>query len=155
MGQQETVTVSHRPITWPMYCGPRASPLCVQHCIQLTSISFHVNRPSHSYNMAIENLTLKIQGQSHGWGQSLKSQLGSNILSNHIILVTCQSTLLFLWYSFFKLVPSKSRVKVIARGHIVGIRSCRLISLWFHVNRPSHSWDTAFSKFDLENPRSR
>ena len=25
-----------------------------------------------------------------------------------------------------------------------------LASLWSHVNRPSHSWDTAFSKFDLE-----
>ena len=31
----------------------------------------------------------------------------------------------------------------------------RLTSLWFHVNWPSHSWDTAFSNFDLENPRSR
>ena len=25
----------------------------------------------------------------------------------------------------------------------------------FHVNRPSHSWDMTFIKFDLENPRSR
>ena len=31
----------------------------------------------------------------------------------------------------------------------------RLTSLSFHVNRPSHSWDTTFSKFDLENPRSK
>ena len=30
----------------------------------------------------------------------------------------------------------------------------RLISLSFHVNRPSHSWNTTFSKCDLENPRS-
>ena len=36
-----------------------------------------------------------------------------------------------------------------------GLTSYRLTSLSFHVNRPSHSWDTAFSKFDLENPRSR
>ena len=27
-----------------------------------------------------KNLTLKIQGQGQGWGQILKSQLGSNIL---------------------------------------------------------------------------
>ena len=44
--------VSHWPTTWPIYlpcdCGPRASPLCVQHCIQLTSFSFQVNWPSHS-----------------------------------------------------------------------------------------------------------
>ena len=34
--------------------------------------------------MAIKNLTLKIQGQGHGWGQSFKSQLGSNILSDSV-----------------------------------------------------------------------
>ena len=27
--------------------------------------------------------------------------------------------------------------------------------LLFHVNRPSHSWDTAILKFDIENSRSR
>ena len=59
-----------------------------------------------------QNLTfLKIQGQSHGWDQSWKSQMG--------------------------------------------VTSYRLTSLLFHFNRPCHSWDTAFSKFDLENPRSR
>ena len=31
----------------------------------------------------------------------------------------------------------------------------RLISLSFHVHQPSHSWDTAISKFDLGNPRLR
>ena len=30
------------------HCGPRVSPLCIQHCIQLTFPSFKVNRPSHS-----------------------------------------------------------------------------------------------------------
>ena len=37
----------------------------------------------------------------------------------------------------------------------VGVISYRFTSLSFHVNRPFHSWDTVFSKFDLENPRSR
>ena len=32
--------------------------------------------------MAIKNLTKKIQGQGHGWGQSLKLQRVSNLLSN-------------------------------------------------------------------------
>ena len=31
-----------------MHCGPKGSPLCIQHCIQLTSLSFQANRPSHS-----------------------------------------------------------------------------------------------------------
>ena len=40
-------------------------------------------------------------------------------------------------------------------SHNVSLTFYRLTSLSFHVNRPSHSWDTTFSKFDLENPRSR
>ena len=40
-------------------------------------------------------------------------------------------------------------------SHKVGITSCRLTSLSFHVNRPCHFRGTAFSKLDLENPRSR
>ena len=102
-----------------------------------------------------QKLILKIQGQGHGWGQSSKSQRESNILSTHIPLVPCQSALPFLRYSIFKIWPWKSKVKVIAQGHKVGITTYRLISLSLHVNRPSRSWDTAISKFDVENSRSR
>ena len=41
-------------------------------------------------------------------------------------------------------------------SHNMGPTFYRLASLWFHVNRPSHSWDsqdTAFSKFDHENSK--
>ena len=106
-----------------------------------------------------QNLTLKINGQGHGWGHSLKSQCGSNILSTHIPFVPCQSALPFLRYSIFKIWPWKSRVKVMGevtvQSHNVGLASYRLTCLSFHVNWPSHSWDTAFSKFDLENQGSR
>ena len=44
--------------------------------------------------------------------------------------------------------------EVTVQSHNVGPASYRLASLSFHVNRPSHSWDTAFSKFDLENQGS-
>ena len=60
-------------------------------------------------------LMLKIQGQGHGWhgwSQSLKSQLRSNILSTHITFVPCQSGIPFLSYDFFKFWHWKSRVKV-------------------------------------------
>ena len=40
-------------------------------------------------------------------------------------------------------------------SHNVNLTFYRLTSLLFHVNPPSHSWDTTFSKSDLENPRSR
>ena len=102
-----------------------------------------------------KKLTLKIQGQGHGWRQSSKSQSESNIsniLSTHIPLVPCQMAIPFLRYSIFKVWPWKSKVKVIAQGHKVGITPYLLLSLSFHVNRPSHSWDTAISKF--ENSRS-
>ena len=106
-----------------------------------------------------QNLTLKIKGQGHGWGHSLKSQCGSNILSTHIPFVPCQSGIPFLGYDFLKIWPWKWKVKVMGevtvQSHNVGLAYYRLTSLLFHVNRPSHSWDTAFSKFDLENQGSR
>ena len=106
-----------------------------------------------------QNLTLKLEGQGHGSGHSSKSQCRSNILSTHIPFVPCQSGIPFLSYDFLKIWPWKSRVKVMGevtvQSHKVGLTSYRLTSLSFHVNRPSHSWDTAFSKFDLENLGSR
>ena len=37
--------------------------------LSITSLSFHVNRPSHSWIRLFHNLTLKIQGQGHGRGE--------------------------------------------------------------------------------------
>ena len=106
-----------------------------------------------------KKLTLKIQVQGHERGGSWKPQHGSNILSTHIPFIPCQSAIPFLRYDFFKIWPWKSKVKAMVEvkvhSHKVCVTSYRLTSLSFHVNRPSHSWDTAFSKFDLENPRSR
>ena len=48
-----------------------------------------------------KNLTLKIKDQGHGWGQSLKSQIGCNILSTHIPFVPCQSTFPFAGCKIF------------------------------------------------------
>ena len=175
----------------------------------LTSLSFHVSRPSHSWDTALakfdlenqrsrswvrwmlkattwvqhsidshplkfrsmsighpipeiqlfQNLTLKIQGQGHGWGECWKSQHESKILSTHILFIPCHSAIPFLRYDFFKIWPWKSKVKVMVgvnvESHKVGVTSYRFTSLSFHVNRTSHSWDKAFSKFDLENSRSR
>ena len=102
-----------------------------------------------------QNLTLKIQGQGHGWGGHWKSQHGSNILLTHIPLIPSQSAIPFLRYDFFKIWPWKSKVKVMGEGnvesHKVGVTCYRLTSLSFHVNRASHSWVMTFSKFDLEN----
>ena len=127
---------------------------------RLTSLSFHVNWPSHSWDKAFskfdlenprsrswvrwtlkvttwvehsvdsypfhstsirhpipeirlfQNLTLKIQGQGHGWGERWKSQSGCDIVSTHNPFVPCQSALPFPRYSIFKIWPWKSKVKV-------------------------------------------
>ena len=98
-----------------------------------------------------KNLTLKIKGQSHGWGHTSNSQCVSNFLSTHIPFVPCQSGIPFLSHNFEVTVMAEVKFP----SHNVGLTSYRLTSFWFHVNWPSHSWDTAFSKFDLENPGSR
>ena len=76
----------------------------------------------------------------------------------HIPFVPCQSGIPLLSYYFFKIWPWNSRVKVMGevtvQSHNVCLTCYRLTSLLFHVNRPSHSWDTAFLKFDLENQGS-
>ena len=77
----------------------------------------------------------------------------------HIPFIPSESTLPFLSYSKFNILPWKSEVKVMGEvkvwSHNVSLTFYRLTSLSFYVNRPSHSWDTTFSKFDLLNPRSR
>ena len=105
-----------------------------------------------------QNLTMKIQGQGHGWGQSWKSQSGCKILSTHIPFVPCQSAIPFLRYDFFQNLT----LKIQGQDHGWGERwksqsASNILSThipFFHINWPFHSRDTAFSKFDLENPRS-
>ena len=92
---------------------------------RLTSLSFHVNRPVHSWGMNFWQFDLKIQCQGHGW----KSQhQGSNILSTHIPFVPCQSAIAFLIYD--KMWPWKSMIKVMVEvkveNHKVGVTSNRL-----------------------------
>ena len=115
MGQQvgncRSLTLTHYFMyladLFAMHRDPRSIPLCMQHHIQLASLSFQVGRP-----------------------------------------------LPFLRYSNFNILPWKSKVKVMGEvkveSHNMGPTFYRLTSLSFHVNRPSHSWDMTFSKFDLE-----
>ena len=125
----------------------------VQHSIDSHPFnSMSIRHPIPEIRL-FENLTLKIQGQGHGWGERWKSQSGCNI--THIPFVPCQSGIPFLSYDFFKIWPWKSRVKVMGevtvQSHKVGLASYQLTSLSFHVNWTSHSWVMTFSKFDLEN----
>ena len=66
--------------------------------------------PPISEIQLFQNLTLKIQGQITGWGQSSMSHSESNMLLNDIISVPCQSVPPFLRYRYFNTCPGKSNV---------------------------------------------
>ena len=122
----------------------RSIPLHTQHHIQLTSLSFQVSQPSHSWVTAISIFLPWKSSQGHGCGQSF-------IDSHPFRSMSISHPIPFLRYDFFKIWPWKSKVKVMEEVsveiHYMGSTFYRLTSLSFHVNRPSHSWDTAFSKF--------
>ena len=48
--QRKTPAAHYLDDLFAMYHGPRSIPLCIQHHIQLTSLSFQVSRPSHSWD---------------------------------------------------------------------------------------------------------
>ena len=103
-----------------------------------------------------QTLTLKIQGQGNEWGQTaLRSQGASGILSTHISLIPCQSSLPFQIY----LPISKFDFEHQSKGHSSRSYSDSSILSTFILLVPYqstlHSWDMAISKFDLENQRSR
>ena len=140
IGQQagNYIRVSHWFITWLIYL-PCTMAQDQYHCasyIISNSHPFHskwVDPPIPEIQQ-FQYFTLKIQGQGHGWGQSLKSQYESNILSTRIPFVPCQWTLPFLRYSILKIWPWKSKVKVIAEGPYSRYKPYQLISLSFDVN---------------------
>ena len=103
------------------------TPVCM-YCTRSMSICPPIPEIQH-----FQNLTLKIQGQCHGWSGHSKSQSGCNILWTHIPFIPCQSAIPFLRYDFFKFWPWKSKVKVMGevdiKSHSMGPTFYRLTSL--------------------------
>ena len=126
---------------------------------RLISLSSHADRPSHSWDTAISKFDVE-NSRSMSWVRSkLKIATWVQYSVDSHTFRSCQSGITFMSYDFFKICSLKSRVNVMGevtvQSHNVGLTNYWLTSLSFHVNRPSHSWDTAFSKFDFENPGSR
>ena len=111
---------------------------------RFTSLSFHVNGPSHSWDIQhFQNFTLKIQSQRHSW----RPHSRYNTLLTHITFLQCWRVLAFLYIAIKKFDLENPKVKVMVEvnveSHNMGPTFYWLcISLSFHVNRPSHSWDT-------------
>ena len=140
-----------------MYYGPRASTLCVQHCIQQIFFLY-----SKSIDLPISTIwLLKFDLEnlkSKSWVMS-KFKLTNWIqhpIDSHPFVSMSIHPLVPMIELIFKISPSKSKVKVIAQDDIVGITSYRmhcgpigsplciqhciqLTCLSFQVNRPSHS----------------
>ena len=139
VGNCKSFTLTHYLADlFAMHCGPKTSPLYPTHISFIPSQStfpflkygyqkFHHENPrSRSW--------VRSKFKVATWVQHLIDSHPFGSMSIHPLIA--MKELLKLW-------PSKSKVKVIAQGHIVGIISYPLISLSFHVNLPSYSWDTA------------
>ena len=102
---------------------------------------------------------LKIQGQSHGQGQTRWSHLRPSVQSICLLFVLWQSDHFCLRYSEFHIWPWKFQVKVMAKvkpvDPIWGLAFNQYVCFLFHGNRTIFCWDIANSIFDLENSRSR
>ena len=125
----------------------------------LTSFSFHVNRPFHSWDTTFSKFDLD-NPRSRSWKRwtlKVTTWVQHSVDSNPFRSMSICPPIPEIQH--FKIWPWKSKAKVKGEvdieSHKVGVISYGLTSFSFHVNRPSHSWDTTFSKFDLENPRSR
>ena len=85
-----------------------------------------------------QNFTMKIHGQDHECGQRSSLCWFSN-QSIYFLFIWHQSTLPFLRYSFLKIWPWKSKVKVMTKaktnGYIWGLVFNRYIHFSFHGNR--------------------
>ena len=89
----------------------------VQHPVDSHPFCFMSIRHPFPELWLFQNLTLKIKGQDHGWGQSSKSQCGSNILLTHIPFFPCQSGIPFLSNNYLQNLTLKIKGQVHGWGH--------------------------------------
>ena len=126
---------------------------------RLTSLSFQVNRPPHSWDTAFSKFDLENPRSRSGVRRTLKvTTWVQHCIDSHPFhsMAICHP---ILEIQLFQNLTLKSKAKVTVEvkdaSYKVGVTFYGLTSLSFHLNRLSHFWDTTFSKFDLENPRSR
>ena len=111
---------------------------------RLTSLSFHINWPSHSEDKTFPKFDL--ENPRSRWGESWKSQSGCNILLTHIPFVPCQSAIPSLRYCIFKIWPWKSKVNVMGD---VDIESRNILST--HIPLIPCQSVIPFLRYDCQN----
>ena len=141
---------------------PRSNPLVTFEAwssIDTFAFRFEAIGPLLVESEQIPYLTLKIQGQGHGQGQTWWSHLRHWVQSICLLFVSWQSDNFWLRYSKFHIWPWKFKVKVLAKvkpdGDIWGLGFNRYVCFSFRGNRTIFGWDIANCIFDLENSRSK
>ena len=118
----------------------------------LTSFSFHVNRPSHSWDKAISDSDLKISTpRSSSWvwskGKVIKSP---SIILTHFVFISHQSDQQFMRKSYFEIWPWNIQ----GQGHEWGQRSRSHIVpsiQLMHFLFVSHQLDQPFLRYGQNN----
>ena len=86
-----------------------------------------------------------------------KGQHHGHEWTTHIPFVPCQLALPFLRQGNFKLCSWNFKVKVMGvvkgQGHVVSPVDNSFTSFWLHISQTNNSWDTTFSKVDLEKSK--
>ena len=121
----------------------------------LTSFSFIVNRPPHSWDKAISDSDLETPwSRSWVWsrGKVIQStQYHINSLPFHFTSIRPTIPEIELFRNLTLKHPrSKCQSEVKGQGHILYPVSNQCTSFSFHINQTNHSWDMAKKVFDLE-----
>ena len=120
----------------------------------LTSFSFIVNRPPHSWDKAISDSDLETpRSRSWVWSKSKVIQSAQyHIKSLPFHFTSIRPTILERAISKFYLETSKVKVMSEVKGqcHILYPVSNQCTSFSFYINRTNHSWDMANIVFDLK-----
>ena len=121
--------------------------------------SFRGNQTIFAEIWQILYLTLEIQGQGHGQGQTRWSHWNPRVQSICLLFVSWQSDHFWLRYSKIHIWPWKILVKVMVKvksdGHIWALEFNRYVCFSFRGNRTIFGWDIVNSIFGLEKSRSR
>ena len=110
-----------------------------------TSLSFHVNRPPHSWDKVISNFELE-NPKPKTWLWSKGTSSGLRPVVNSVYFLFCFTPdQQFLRYSYFNIWPWKMQ------GQTFDPVSNWCTSFPFHINRTNYSWDLANSVWSWKN----
>ena len=124
MCQQHTHTSGVTPVTIQhMHIKPTPPwpPKVMVMNDWLTSLLFHVNRPSGSWDMYIIKLILKIKDQDNGCGWRARRQSQPRISLIYLLFIPHQSSNHFLRYSFQTLKNPRSKSWVISKVRVTSL----------------------------------